>query len=111
MLYRLLQGDLRKMTEEDKSEPLAAPRKAWDNIPFQPRILPLEVTASAMEGRNPVPANQSWDLTHCVIVGPMSLTFLTEKNEKLNIVVDVTVLRSVLDFSYESNIAGLERKL
>ena len=47
------------MTEEDKSEPLAPPRKAWDNIPFQPRSLPLEVTASAMEGRDPVPANQS----------------------------------------------------
>ncbi|XP_044167159.1 serine/threonine-protein kinase Nek1-like [Acropora millepora] len=43
------EGDIRKMTEEDKSEPLAPPRKAWDNIPFQPRILPLEVTASAME--------------------------------------------------------------
>lgn len=46
------------MTEEDKSEPLAPPRKAWDNIPFQPRILPLELTASAMEGRDPVPSNQ-----------------------------------------------------
>lgn len=38
------------MTEEDKNEPLA-PRKAWGDIPFQPRILPLEVTASAMEGK------------------------------------------------------------
>lgn len=46
----LLKNDLRKMTEEDKNEPLA-PRKAWGDIPFQPRILPLEVTASAMEGK------------------------------------------------------------
>lgn len=43
------EGDIRKMTEEDESESLAPPRKAWGNIPFQPRILPLEVTASAME--------------------------------------------------------------
>ena len=37
------------MTEEEKAEPLA-PRKAWGDIPFKPRILPLEMTASAMEG-------------------------------------------------------------
>ena len=37
------------MTEEEKVEPLA-PRKAWGDIPFQPRLLSLEVTASAMEG-------------------------------------------------------------
>ena len=49
------QGDIRKMKEEDESELLAPPRKAWGNIPFQPRILPLEVTASAMEGGLPVP--------------------------------------------------------
>ena len=47
--FLLFQNDLRKMTEEDKKEPLA-PRKAWGDIPFQPRILPLEVTSSAMEG-------------------------------------------------------------
>ena len=44
-----MQNDIRKMTEEEKVEPLA-PRKAWGDIPFQPRLLSLEVTASAMEG-------------------------------------------------------------
>lgn len=38
------------MTEEEKQEPLA-PRKAWGEVPFQLRVLPLEVTASAMEGK------------------------------------------------------------
>ena len=79
----LLQGDIRKMTEEDNSEPLAAPRNAWGNIPFQPRILPLEVTASAMEGRDPVPAYQSWDLGYCVIfAGLVSLTFSYRKKRE-----------------------------
>ena len=39
------------MTEEEKDEPLA-PRKAWGDVPFQLRVLPLEVTASAMEGNH-----------------------------------------------------------
>lgn len=42
------ENDIRKLTEEDKDEPLA-PRKVWGDIPFQPRIMPLEVTSSAME--------------------------------------------------------------
>ena len=47
----LLQNDIRKMAEEEKDEPLA-PRKAWGDVPFQLRVLPLEVTASAMEGKH-----------------------------------------------------------
>ncbi|XP_078369290.1 serine/threonine-protein kinase Nek1-like isoform X1 [Oculina patagonica] len=49
MLFRSnSENDIRKLTEEEKQEPLA-PRKAWGEVPFQLRALPLEVTASAME--------------------------------------------------------------
>ena len=46
--HAFLKGDLSKILQEE-AEPLA-PRKVWGDVPFKPRVLPLEVTASAMEG-------------------------------------------------------------
>ena len=41
-------GDLIEKLKEEE----AGPRKQWGNVPFQPKIMPLEETASGMDGKS-----------------------------------------------------------